>query len=131
MEAMRRGEEFLDHMAWMQGVTTETLGPSLWHMHPIMFLVTLREVRVRGWAHSPFADLLGSVESKNDYTAYNRTWPHPNPTHSEAHYKTNLTSMTIHQVMKAQSRFDMFATCLLYTSPSPRDGLLSRMPSSA
>ena len=24
-----------------------------------------------------------------------------------------------------------FHTCLLYTSPSPRDGLLSRMPSSA
>ena len=24
-----------------------------------------------------------------------------------------------------------FKTCLLYTSPSPRDGLLSRMPSSA
>ena len=26
---------------------------------------------------------------------------------------------------------DFFNTCLLYTSPSPRDGLLSRMPSSA
>ena len=26
---------------------------------------------------------------------------------------------------------DMYKTCLLYTSPSPRDGLLSRMPSSA
>ena len=25
----------------------------------------------------------------------------------------------------------MFKDCLLYTSPSPRDGLLSRMPSSA
>ena len=25
----------------------------------------------------------------------------------------------------------VFAGCLLYTSPSPRDGLLSRMPSSA
>ena len=25
----------------------------------------------------------------------------------------------------------MLANCLLYTSPSPRDGLLSRMPSSA
>ena len=25
----------------------------------------------------------------------------------------------------------MYLTCLLYTSPSPRDGLLSRMPSSA
>ena len=26
---------------------------------------------------------------------------------------------------------DNMTTCLLYTSPSPRDGLLSRMPSSA
>ena len=26
---------------------------------------------------------------------------------------------------------DLFRDCLLYTSPSPRDGLLSRMPSSA
>ena len=26
---------------------------------------------------------------------------------------------------------EMFKSCLLYTSPSPRDGLLSRMPSSA
>ena len=25
----------------------------------------------------------------------------------------------------------LFGICLLYTSPSPRDGLLSRMPSSA
>ena len=37
-----------------------------------------------------------------------------------------------------QFRFDsrasyhaVFTNCLLYTSPSPRDGLLSRMPSSA
>ena len=28
-------------------------------------------------------------------------------------------------------RLDFVGTCLLYTSPSPRDGLLSRMPSSA
>ena len=28
-------------------------------------------------------------------------------------------------------RVDTFHGCLLYTSPSPRDGLLSRMPSSA
>ena len=27
--------------------------------------------------------------------------------------------------------FPQFLDCLLYTSPSPRDGLLSRMPSSA
>ena len=29
-----------------------------------------------------------------------------------------------------KTRYDQLA-CLLYTSPSPRDGLLSRMPSSA
>ena len=33
-----------------------------------------------------------------------------------------------HQIHHADERLD---TCLLYTSPSPRDGLLSRMPSSA
>ena len=31
----------------------------------------------------------------------------------------------------ATERITTFNTCLLYTSPSPRDGLLSRMPSSA
>ena len=29
------------------------------------------------------------------------------------------------------SKFELAKACLLYTSPSPRDGLLSRMPSSA
>ena len=33
---------------------------------------------------------------------------------------------TIHHLVKEKGY-----TCLLYTSPSPRDGLLSRMPSSA
>ena len=28
-------------------------------------------------------------------------------------------------------RLELYKDCLLYTSPSPRDGLLSRMPSSA
>ena len=33
---------------------------------------------------------------------------------------------------KSSLAFDtLYADCLLYTSPSPRDGLLSRMPSSA
>ena len=31
----------------------------------------------------------------------------------------------------AQSELLLSNNCLLYTSPSPRDGLLSRMPSSA
>ena len=35
------------------------------------------------------------------------------------------------QVELNKSIYDSLNTCLLYTSPSPRDGLLSRMPSSA
>ena len=34
-------------------------------------------------------------------------------------------------LMLAVRKFDPDRGCLLYTSPSPRDGLLSRMPSSA
>ena len=30
-----------------------------------------------------------------------------------------------------ESLFDIITSCLLYTSPSPRDATLSRMPSSA
>ncbi|EOD0154323.1 hypothetical protein ACI8OI_004360 [Salmonella enterica] len=37
-EWKKYSEDFLDKMAWMQDVTTEKLGPSLWHMHPIVFL---------------------------------------------------------------------------------------------
>ncbi len=40
-EWKKYSEDFLDKMAWMQDVTTEKLGPSLWHMHPIMFLGTI------------------------------------------------------------------------------------------
>ena len=39
----------------------------------------------------------------------------------------NLTSVTVDFIMQEESS----SICLLYTSPSPRDGLLSRMPSSA
>ena len=37
------------------------------------------------------------------------------------------------KTLKAQPYLELkqIYTCLLYTSPSPRDGLLSRMPSSA
>ena len=35
------------------------------------------------------------------------------------------------KMIKGHSKEDAIRICLLYTSPSPRDGLLSRMPSSA
>ena len=34
-------------------------------------------------------------------------------------------------VLMIMSGWQIYNACLLYTSPSPRDGLLSRMPSSA
>ena len=36
-----------------------------------------------------------------------------------------------HQVVVVHGNGPQVGICLLYTSPSPRDGLLSRMPSSA
>ncbi|MGJ3448912.1 hypothetical protein [Enterobacter sp. PTB] len=36
-------EAFIDKMAWMQDVTSEKLGPSLWHMHPLRFLGSLKD----------------------------------------------------------------------------------------
>ena len=34
-------------------------------------------------------------------------------------------------LIKEELKWQIISSCLLYTSPSPRDGLLSRMPSSA
>ena len=36
-----------------------------------------------------------------------------------------------HDIQASYLGYDPTVVCLLYTSPSPRDGLLSRMPSSA
>ena len=40
----------------------------------------------------------------------------------------NLDNFIVCKIIKSQKHPN---ACLLYTSPSPRDGLLSRMPSSA
>ena len=51
------------------------------------------------------------------------------PTDQKKHYTIkNSTGQTCTVVHKGPNTPN---TCLLYTSPSPRDGLLSRMPSSA
>ena len=43
------------------------------------------------------------------------------------HYAARVVSASF----EGKSRVEQHQICLLYTSPSPRDGLLSRMPSSA
>ena len=46
---------------------------------------------------------------------------------SDMLYTTNFAIIGLHEAAAALAPYG----CLLYTSPSPRDGLLSRMPSSA
>ena len=52
------------------------------------------------------------------------------PTPAEVAAAVDLTEDEVKQSMKNSGRH-VSMDCLLYTSPSPRDGLLSRMPSSA
>ena len=42
-----------------------------------------------------------------------------------------LRELCLRLLEQHQAIADQLMACLLYTSPSPRDGLLSRMPSSA
>ena len=44
---------------------------------------------------------------------------------------TNLSILLAIEVGRTGKRGDAYSTCLLYTSPSPRDLSTSRMPSSA
>ncbi|MFZ5273769.1 hypothetical protein [Enterobacter asburiae] len=97
-------KQWLDAHEWMSQVPEFSKDEAVWHFHPVEFLAAIGGVK-RGWAHSAFANLIGNAESRNDYTAYNRTHPH-----LAAYSGTNLTSMTIAQVMAAQKNREMFAT---------------------
>ena len=45
--------------------------------------------------------------------------------------KGHMTLVEEDRLIALSDALEEFQPCLLYTSPSPRDGLLSRMPSSA
>ena len=51
--------------------------------------------------------------------------------HDIGYFHGALTPDSILMVPRARGGYRYVILCLLYTSPSPRDGLLSRMPSSA
>jgi hypothetical protein len=105
-------EALIDNMTWMKKV--DGMGPEPWHMHPVVFLSSLLETMKTGWAHSPFAHLLGSVESKNDYSAYNVT----KTGQSVPYYHTKLTSMSVFEVMESQRQKSMFAVGRFQIIPS-------------
>ncbi|MCE1948304.1 EF-hand domain-containing protein [Enterobacter hormaechei] len=89
-------EKWQTDLEWMSEVSPFNNGEPVWHFHPVVFLDAIY-TKYRGWAHSSFADLLGSVESQNDYTAFNVHVTY------RAHFNTNLTSMTIQDVMTSQA----------------------------
>ena len=70
---------------------------------------------------NPVLTLLGDA---NMSQAKNSAWVDPGATASDSLDGNLTSSITITGTVDVN-------TCLLYTSPSPRDGLLSRMPSSA
>ena len=95
---------FWDEMA---GAMQLALPKSVYHFHPLAFINNIMKFSNddRSWARSAFANLLGRVESNNDYTAYNTTTPT-----LRSFYNTKLTTMTIAEVQKKQQANEMFAT---------------------
>ena len=64
----------------------------------------------------------------------NVMWGLMSPIGKSALQEFSPISVTTFRMVGAAAAFwilSIFCNCLLYTSPSPRDGLLSRMPSSA
>ena len=109
-EVLRHEKERIDNLVFwdeLAGAMQVALPKQVHHFHPLAFIDTVQnDGKKSGWAHSVFADLLGKVESKNDYSAYNRTYPAP----LKSFYKTDLTTLTIAEVQKKQADRDMFAT---------------------
>ena len=71
---------------------------------------------------SGLAVAVGLYCAVKDVASSTYNWPEP------AEYDVTLDGL---QTMGKKNPDYPDGTCLLYTSPSPRDGLLSRMPSSA
>ena len=45
--------------------------------------------------------------------------------------QTQVSNISVLEVQHTKASYLAYSNCLLYTSPSPRDGATSRMPSSA
>ncbi|MBR7539261.1 hypothetical protein KC221_24045, partial [Mycobacterium tuberculosis] len=74
--------------------------------HPVMFLDAICVPKTSGWAHSPFADLIGKAEANNNYNAYNGSLIHGyKPT-----FHGNLTTLPLSEIMKKQKNKEIFAT---------------------
>ena len=85
----------------------------------VRFLIrTLLKARLKKEGNLTFSDRLNALFTFRDQLQKEPV-AHAVDSANEQHYEVPA------------DLFETFMGCLLYTSPSPRDGLLSRMPSSA
>ena len=72
-----------------------------------------------------------SVGTKQGFSIIKYTGPNDTNNHTVPHGLSQEPDFIITKNLDATFNWDIYHSCLLYTSPSPRDATLSRMPSSA
>jgi muramidase (phage lysozyme) len=92
-------KERVNKLIWMQDESKIGFGKHVWSWWPI----NITSVK-KTWADTTFAQLLGKVESNNDYSAYNRT-----KGGLKAFFNTNLTNSTIKEIQERQKLREIFA----------------------
>lgn len=108
-ELLDHEKERIDKCVWWDDVAGKVPGFDqrgvVWHFHPVGVVSAFVNSSIT-WATTPFADLLASVESRGDYSAYNRT-----KGGLKAFFKTNLPTMTVSEIQAKQSKDcrEMFA----------------------
>ena len=109
----------------LEAVTTSRIA----NMVPLWFYGILRTGLWTDKSHTNPAMIMTGIWGHHYY----RSLPADDPNKSKAFWQGDqigwVTKNSRFAAMVAAGQLDM--VCLLYTSPSPRDGLLSRMPSSA
>lgn len=123
-ENWRAEKQRIQKLCWWSEVADKLGLPirgAVWHMQPIGIIGNFNN-RKKGWAKSTFAQLLGKVESKNDYTAYNRTTPS-----LQSFYSTNLTSMSLEEVQEKHASRYFFAIGRYQIIPSTLSGAIKHL----
>jgi hypothetical protein len=99
----------IQQMCWWNEVVSLP-SKTVFHWHPVAFVEHMKELEEFSWAMSPFADLLSSIESRGDYSAYNKIVVVNGVKKVKSYFGTDLTELTIADIQEKQmNSSDMFA----------------------